>query len=300
MRKIKLNFILLILLINIDISFGQKIEPGSVEQNSKKLKTLIIGSSVLYSTSLITLDRLWYRDFPREGFHFFNDSHEWKQVDKIGHGYTAFHISSASAKALQWSGVNSRKSYVWGGVMGFLSMTPIEIMDGYSSEYGASLPDLAFNALGAALFVSQGILWDEIRIHPKFSFTRSDYPKSRPQILGDGFSEELLKDYNGQTYWLSFDIARIIPSKEKIPTWINLAIGYGANDMIYASDLNNYINGLSPYRQYYLALDVDLSHIQSQSRLVNTLLYLINMIHLPAPALELTSNGQFTFHALKF
>jgi hypothetical protein len=61
------------------------------------------------------------------------------------------------------------------------------------------LPDIIANASGTALFV----LWKEQRITPKFSFHTTQYAQYRPNVLGSSLAEQMLKDYNGQTYWLS-------------------------------------------------------------------------------------------------
>ena len=54
------------------------------------------------------------------------------------------------------------------------------------------------------------------------------------------------------------------------------------------------------YRQYYLAIDINLTHIKSKSKMVNTLIYMVNLIHLPAPTLEYTSTGNWVFHPIHF
>ena len=61
-----------------------------------------------------------------------------------------------------------------------------------------------------------------IRIYPKFSFHRTDYAPLRPDVLGDGLAEEIFKDYNGQTYWLSFDMDKFIkfPKVAKPGCWV--------------------------------------------------------------------------------
>ena len=111
--------------------------------------------------------------------------------------------------------------------------------------------------------------------------------------------KNFIKDYNGQTYWLSVDV-HAFSKQGKFPKWLNVALGYGAHNMIFANDPNNLEIGLQPYRQYYLALDFDLSYIQSNSKFVNTLLYVVDLIHLPAPALEYNQQNGWKLHALMF
>lgn len=59
-------------------------------------------------------------------------------------------------------------------------------------------------------------------------------------------------------------------------------------------------SGYNSYRQYDLALDLNLSHIKSKSRLLNSLLFLGDMIHLPAPALEYNKQDKLIFHWLTY
>jgi hypothetical protein len=175
-------------------------------------------------------------------------------------------------------------------------LLPIEIFDGFSVDYGASPTDALANAGGAAFYLGQTILWDEVRLHPKLSFQRTNYPGLRnDETLGNGFISELVKDYNGQTYWLSIDTDKFI----RFPKWLNLTVGYGADGMVYATDQQNQLAGFHANRQFYIGLDLDLAHIRSRSKLLNTALYILNLVKLPAPAIEL-SGGDISFNALQF
>lgn len=260
--------------------------------DKKKLKSFIIISGAAYAASLVGLNELWYKDSERQSFSFFNDNPQWKQLDKAGHFFSAFHLSAGTSRSLQWCGVGKTKSDLWGSVTGFLILLPIEIFDGFSANYGASTGDLLANAAGASFYFGQNRVWNEVRIHPKFSFQRTHYPSLRTDnILGNGLTTEIFKDYNGQTYWLSFDMDKFL----KFPKWLNLAIGYGADGMVYATESENSAAGYKAIRQYYLGLDVDLSHLKTRSKALNTLLFVANMIKLPAPAIRLSGKA-VTFH----
>lgn len=277
------------------LSYSQQVD-STHQVNRKRLNGFIIGSAAVYSITLVGLNQLWYSDSGHQSFRFFNDNSEWKQVDKVGHFYSAFYLSYGTSSALKWCNVAPRKSDLIGSLVGFGVMLPIEIMDGFSDAYGASAGDLLANAAGAAFFLGQSRLWDGIRIYPKFSFHRTDYAKLRPEVLGDGLPSEIFKDYNGQTYWLSVDMDKFI----RFPSWLNLAIGYGAEGMVYARDEQNVAAGYPPpYRQYYLSIDIDLRAIKSRSKVVNTLIALASMIKIPAPTLEFSSKGA-KFHAFYF
>jgi len=265
--------------------------------NSSRLNAFLIATGVTYTAGLIALNQAWYADYQREKFHFFNDIQEWYQMDKLGHFYTGFYLSKTAAHAFKWTGLSDRKASIWGSVMGFALMIPIEIMDGYSSEYGASASDLMVNAFGAGFYLGQELLWNETRIHPKYSFSQSGTAEYRPELLGRNNSEKWLKDYNGQTYWLSFDLYSLINIK---PKWLNIALGYGVENMVNANGSPTAEFPFKSYRQYYLAIDFDLTHIQSKSKVVNTIIYFVNMIHLPAPALEFNKFDKLVFHPIYF
>lgn len=231
---------------------------------------------------MIGLSSIWYSQYDKQSFRFFNDWPEWKQMDKFGHFYSAFQLSSIGSQALQWTGVSKKKSDLAASITSFAMMSSIEVLDGFSAGYGASMSDLAANAVGAGFYLGQNLVWDEVRIYSKYSFHRTEFASQRPGTLGDGLLEEMIKDYNGQTIWLSADMDKFI----RFPKWLNLAIGYGAENMIYARDEENIEVGLYPYRQFFLSLDFDLTAIKSRSKVVNTLIYFVNMIKLPAPAIE--------------
>ncbi|QSE97158.1 DUF2279 domain-containing protein [Fulvivirga lutea] len=288
----KLNKIGILILLIITIS-GKSYTQDSTQN---RLKPLLIASSATYVTSLVLLDQLWYSDFERKGFHFFNDNREWKQVDKVGHFYSAFHISNASYKLLRWAYMDEDKSIFWGSIASVIALTPIEIFDGFSSEYGASYGDLIANTAGGLFFYGQQKTWGEIRVHPKYSFSQSPYAELRPETLGKNLSEELLKDYNAQTFWLSFDLSKF---NAKLPKWLNIAMGYGANDMIFANDDSNKSAGFNPQRQFYIGLDLDLNEYKTRSKALNTLIYFVNMVKIPGPTLELR-NGKFYFHSFYY
>ncbi|HEX8060900.1 MAG TPA: DUF2279 domain-containing protein, partial [Cyclobacteriaceae bacterium] len=138
---------------------------------------------------------------------------------------------------------------------------------------------------------------NEVRVHPKFSFHHTALSNQRPDVLGSGASE-ILKNYNGQTLWLSVDVAKFARNS-RWPKWLSVAGGYGAENMLYARDRQNLAAGLKPYRQYYLSLDVDLTAIPVRSKFLKAVFKVANMIKIPAPALEFSNKG-VKAHALYF
>jgi hypothetical protein len=166
-------------------------------------------------------------------------------------------------------------------------VAPIEIFDGYAVDYGASSGDLMADAAGSVFFLGQKYLWNEVRLIPKFSFHSTKYAGIRPELLGDNTLSQVIKDYNGQTFWLSIDMDKFT----QFPAWLNIALGYGAEEMVFARDYQNEAWGYDPYRQYYLSIDFDLSAIRTRSKFLKTLFFLANTIKIPAPAVSFSRKG---------
>jgi hypothetical protein len=262
-----------------------------------RLRTLGVTEGLAYTGLLVGLNQLWYKDQPHSGFHFFNDNRDWHQVDKVGHGYSTYHLSRIQYRAFRWTGLSPKKAAIWGSLTGFAWLLPVEILDGFSAAYGASGGDLMANTAGSLLFGTQQLLWGEQRIVLKFSFHPTSWAPKRKKLLGNSLGEQLLKDYNGQTYWLSADLWRF--SGGKTPRWLNLTIGYGASGMVYSNAAQNREMGYSSYLQLFLAPDINLRHLRSNKKAVRLLLFILDGIHLPTPALEFSRNKLY-FHPVYF
>lgn len=270
--------------------FGQTDSTG-VNTNVNKKKLIIASTTVgvAYASSMVVLANAWYDDTPRQSFHFFDDAPEWKQMDKAGHFFSGFHLADNASSILRSCNLSPKKSDVIGAVTGLVILSSIEVFDGYSAAYGASMTDVAANAAGTLFYLGQSWTWNETRIHPKFSFHSTSLARDRPEVLGSGASE-IIKNYNGQTLWLSVDVAKFLP-RSKWPAWLTIAGGYGAENMLYARDAQNKNVGLDPYRQYYLGLDIDLTAIPVRSKFLKTVLKIANIIKVPAPTLEFSRKG---------
>jgi hypothetical protein len=262
-----------------------------------RLRSLLVVEGAAYGAVLLGLNHLWYKDQPRSSFHFFNDNRDWQQMDKAGHAYSTYQLSRLHYESFRWAGLSPKKAVIWSSVAGFAWLLPVEIMDGFSSAYGASTGDLIANAGGALLWGSQQLLWGEQLLSLKFSFHPTTWAPKRKTLLGNSLPQQVLKDYNGQTYWLSADLHRL--SGGRTPSWLNIGLGYGASGMVYANARENSEMGYRAYRQFFLAPDFNLKSIRSNKRAVRWLLFVLDGIHLPAPALEFSRNKLY-LHPLYF
>ena len=293
-KKLFFVFSLCFLFQNNGISNSYRlIQPDTL--NKKRLVLVSSSKIALASTSFIVLNELWYSKYPKTKFHTFNDSKEWLQMDKVGHSTTSYYLGYLSYEIFKWTGLENKKSILIGGATGLMYMSVLEFMDGFFDEWGFSITDMSSNFAGTGLFVAQQFLWDEQRIKLKFSFHQSGLAHYRPELLGDNLNEQILKDYNGQTYWLSTNIYSFLKKESKFPKWLNVALGYGANGMT-GGQQNICIGNpdcleLKRERQFYLSLDADLTKIKFKSKIIKSIFGTFGFIKIPFPTLKLSKSA---------
>ncbi len=278
----------------------------------KRTRLVIAGNIIGYGGTMVGLYSAWYKDYPQTHFHTFNDWPEWKQMDKVGHFYSAYIESMGSMEMWRWTGVDRKKRIWLGGISGAVYQTVIEVLDGFSAGWGWSWGDFGANIVGSATLISQELAWNDQRVRIKFSFHNKHYSdtelnKRSDQLFGSSVTQRFIKDYNGQSYWASMNLKSFFPAS-KIPAWLNLSVGYGAEGMfggernIGKDDAGNIIfnrSDIKRYRQWYLSPDIDFSKIRTNSKAVKVLFTVFNAFKFPAPTLEL-SNGKFKGHLLYF
>ncbi|NRB47499.1 MAG: DUF2279 domain-containing protein [Saprospiraceae bacterium] len=321
-----------LLALTPNIALGQKaerlpfLEPADTFNNAR-FWTCAIAGTAIYTGFSIALYETWYKDYELTVFHTFNDWGEWRDMDKMGHLFTAAMESRLAFGGALWTGMDRRSAMWTGAAVSTLLQTTIEVMDGFSAKWGFSWGDVAYNTLGTGVFVAQEMLWEEQRITLKVSNTQPKYstkpiasregtafssPRQRArELFGEGFFETFLKDYNGMTIWASVNINAFLPTHKQnrgIPKWLNVAVGYGANGLYGGfgntwTDDNGAAFNLSAsqfprYNQFYLSLDIDLSRIPTQNRFLKSLLNAIHWIKIPAPTLEWDTRGGMKGHWL--
>ena len=260
--------------------------------NVYRRNAVVISETVLFFGGIMQINKLFNSDHSIAKFHCINDNLKCLQIDKFAHMFSSYQIGSLSYNALQWSGVNQKNKLIFGAGMGFVFLTSVEIFDGFNK--GTSFGDIAANAVGTSLFVSQELLWKEQRIIPKYSFHPMG-PNS-----ADIFSTDLGKikynvgsEFDAQTFWLSVNLHSFFKGS-MLPKWLNLATGYGVEG------ISGAVVQTSPYRQLYFSFDVDLTKIQTHSHLLKTLFYVFNTMKIPAPALEVSAFGYAKWHLVYF
>ena len=282
--------------------------------------TGVAAGTVVYAGGTYILYNYWYKDQGLGKFHFFNDCNEWCNMDKIGHVYSAYNQSSIFYEMARWTGLPESKSIWFGIFAGSLMQSTIEVLDGFSPKWGFSVCDIAANTTGLGMFYIQQRYWKEQKILLKVSSYPGAYSGEKiydsthryyttledraDALFGSSFLERYLKDYNAQSYWLSFNL-RALSHCEKFPSWLNLAIGYSGENMFggYANawiDENGArydITGQKPrYFQFFISPDIDFKRFKTGSHFLKALLRSFNLVKVPAPALEINSRGEIIFH----
>lgn len=237
--------------------------------------------------SIALLSAVWYQEYPKSKFHSFNDSNEWLYMDKLGHSYTAYQLSMVNYSSWRWARMPKRKAAFLSGGIAWTYQLSVEVLDGFSSEWGFSWADLTANTAGAGLFIGQQLAWDEQRFQLKFGYKSSPYAAIRPNTLGSTFPERLLKDYNAQSYWLCVAPGTFF-KESAFPKWLQVGFGYSVDAKLHG-DLDTYTdlntgNSYFAKQEYAVSLDVDWSQLPIKKPWLKKLLKPLNAIKIPFPA----------------
>ena len=256
--------------------------------NKGRLIGISTGVGTVWAGSMTGLWAVWYKDAQSANWHSFDDSKNWLQMDKAGHFYTAYKLNQLNTDLFQWTGLSKRKALWIGAGISFGYQATLEVLDGRTVEWGFSWSDLTANTLGVLGYMGQQLAWEEERIIPKFSYAPTKYASVRPEVLGSNFAESLLKDYNGQTYWLSFSPGTFTKG-DRFPEWICFSVGYSADQKI-VGDKEYYLDPSSGIeyhskRELLFSMDIDFSRIPVKRPWLRVLLKQLNYLKVPFPSL---------------
>ncbi len=261
---------------------------GNAQDSLVRRKVLThLGLLSASGSSLVALQNIWYKPYQTQSFHFYNDGSNWMQMDKMGHALTAYVLTERINSLHRWS---SGTYYPWvGAVYGLTYLGILELMDGYSEGWGFSWYDGLANGLGVFFSLGQNYLWNEQKLLPKFSFNRSPYAMYRPEVLGKNFAQQVLKDYNGQTYWLSIPLRKFLHFPEKL-SFLCLSFGLGCEaKLVGDSDSWQQFNA---YREFVFSLDIDLRQVAPNRPVLNRILSSVNYIKIPFPSLVFSKENK--------
>jgi hypothetical protein len=285
-RKLYFSAVKVLLLCLFFGVFGVSAQKTDTTWNKRSY--WVAGSNVvLGGGSIALLSAVWYQEYPKSKFHAFNDSKEWLYMDKFGHAYTAYKISMVEYASWRWARMPKKKAVLLSGGIAWTYQFSVEVLDGFSAEWGFSWADLTANTVGVGLFVGQQLGWDEQRFQLKFGYKPSPYAAIRPNTLGSNFSERLLKDYNAQSYWICIAPGTFF-KESKFPKWIQVGFGYSIDAKL-NGDLNTYLDihtGKTYFakQEYAISLDIDWAQLPIKRPWLKKLLKPLNTVKIPLPA----------------
>jgi len=273
-------------------------------QRIRQRKTVVWCSDIGLATGVHTaLYQTWYSTYPTAKFHWINDNKEWLQMDKVGHAWSAAIITNTVAESFKWAGYNRKKSAIYGASSALVFQFAIEYFDGRSAAWGASSGDLIANTAGLFFSGIQQYFWGKSKVPFRFSVSSTRFHKIRPDLLGHTFPETVLKDYNGQTYWLDFNPNKLGIKSKWWPKFLGISMGYGAtgmvggNDNIWLDANKNTIDqsDIKRYRQFYLSPSLSFGYVKTRHTWLKPILWLTEHVRIPLPTLEF-GNNKAIFH----
>ncbi len=243
---------------------------------------LVSGSGLAVLGGLyLQMHKAWWNN-GNSAFRFYNDDWYVRNVDKAGHLYGGVLFAEVFGAALTWPGYDEETSALYGGLVSALIYTGIEIKDGFAPQWGFSVGDVSSSVVGAFYPYMQ----KKIPLLEDFNFKWSYWPSKSPYYTNleriQHNDQLFADDYEGQTFWLSVNVRNFFPASLKPywPEFLNLAGGLSV-EKLDGNGAGNLVFIFSP--------DIDLTKVfKTDSKTLNTVLHLLNLLHLPLPALRVS------------
>lgn len=215
---------------------------------------------------------IWYQYCNITSFHFFDDLYEWRGMDKLGH---AFAVYSLSTVLYQLGHFRVKK---WAAGISLLLVSTIEVWDGLCIEYGASVFDLIANLLGAWLFLATNPQ-KQGGGGMRYSYFPSVFASFRPQLLGEDVFLQLFKDYNAHTYWIDIPLAGLHNNLK----WANVSIGIHSDGMVGGLSNRNILPDHAIDTYLVLSLNVNWTLIFRKIRPLESITSIVSLWKIPFP-----------------
>lgn len=253
--------------------------------NVSRKKFVATAHLTLGTGSITALNSLWYADHPNSKFHVFNDAHNWLYMDKVGHAFSAYTLSSITYSSWKWAGMSQKRSAYLSTGTAWAYLLAVEFMDGTNSDWGFSFADIAANTFGSVLFLVQQNTFHEQRFQLKFGYKASNYAALRPNVLGATFPEKLVKDYNAQSYWLCFSPGSF--DRVNFPSWLQVAFGYSIDGRLKGDAANYIIQNTRYYShpEFAFSFDIDWQKLPIKNQRLKQFTRLFTFVKIPFPAL---------------
>ena len=195
----------------------------------------------------------WWDDDSSGGFRtenegWFGQGTKHGGADKLGHAYFAYGGARLFSEAFEAVGNDPGRARTLGFWASLAITTAIEVVDGYSQQFGFSRQDATMNLVGAGLGFLMGRYPDLDRL---VDF-RLQYKRS------SGSDWDPAGDYSGQTYLLVGKATGVPALREhSVLRYFELAVGYGTRGYETA--------GAEHQRNLYYGISLNLSEVLRQT-----------------------------------
>lgn len=195
----------------------------------------------------------------RSSFHFssegwFAEDSPNGGADKLGHFYSSYLSTRLMAETFEWAGHDPYSAARLAGWTSAAVMFGVEVMDGFTLEYGFSKEDLVMNLGGvglATLFQLNPELDEKFDL--RFMYWRSDDADK----LGEN---DPVSDYSGQTYLLITKATGFSALRNKpLLRYLEFAVGYGSRG--YQPNPGQFAEPFPKERNIYLGLSLNLAEL---------------------------------------
>ncbi len=274
-----------VVVLSLACVLARGVPPGSLtaqEMDSSRVsatRLAVFGGVTAASMVVVHIQQqqAWWNG-PKGSFWLYNDWKFAKGIDKLGHMYGAYVASTAFREGFRWCGLSERSSVLLGVSAGLALELYVEIEDGFHEIYGFSPGDAMADFLGAGFLLAQETypVLENLRI--KWSYWPSSDLR---EALRKGENRTFLDDYEGQKHWLAVDPHFALGEGlgKAIPSWLGIAVGYGVEGSIrQRGDARG---------AFYVALDYNLRRLAPETGIFHTLLYALDLVHLPAPGIKI-------------
>ena len=169
-------------------------------------------------------------------------------ADKLGHAFTCYALASVYNRIYKSWGYSDDDAILMGATNSWLTMSLIEIGDGFSVSQGFSWQDEAMNALGASMAYLRHSV-PAVRERVDFRWEWFPSPSVR-----NGERLDILTDYSGQKFLLAFKLDGWLQTGSPLMKALEVQVGYYTRG--YVSHDERYFDGQHRYGYIGIGLNV--------------------------------------------
>ena len=182
---------------------------------------------------------------------WFDSDTPYGGADKLGHAYTCYALASVYNRIYKDWGYSDNDAILIGAANSLLTMSLIEIGDGFSASEGFSWQDEVMNTVGVGMAYLRH-RFPAVRERVAFRWEWFPSPAARS---GDRF--DVFTDYSGQKFLLAFKLDGWLRTGNPILKLLDIQVGYYTRG--YVSGDDDYFNG--KHRFGFVGIGLNMTYI---------------------------------------